>query len=153
MTPDHPFAGFEGLSYFLPSSNVDEEYYETHAPRLYGAAMAAAGDRVVAFGVARELLAAEDTSIERALLLAARRSPHGPFAAASPPARDALVLARLGGYPVTRIAATLETTREDVKRRLKDGLKALLTAASPRMQQPLSDCGNGASRALGARGS
>jgi hypothetical protein len=146
---------------------VDEGWLEANAGRVYGAAFAASADERVALDVAREVLAAGPGPmlVGRALLIAARRASNGPFARVAPCDRDAVVLARLGGYGVTEIAGALALDCADVKRRLTSGVRALADVPvdpAPealvrdgvlRRLLPRSGCGSAASRARGARAS
>jgi DNA-directed RNA polymerase specialized sigma24 family protein len=120
--------------------------------------MAASGDEEVALQVAREVLAAGPGPmlVGRALVLAARRADAGPFARIAPADRDAVVLARLGGYKVDEIAGALAIERSEVKRRLTNGVRALALATTDgvlRTLPPRRGFGSAASPARGARAS
>jgi hypothetical protein len=136
---------------------VDERWLNDNAGHVYGAAMAASGDEEVALQVAREVLAAGPGPmlVGRALVMAARRADAGPFARLAPADRDAVVLARLGGYKVDEIAGALAIERAEVKRRLTNGVRALapVTDGVLRTLPPRRDCGSAASPARGARAS
>jgi hypothetical protein len=142
---------------------VDEGWFDAQAGKVYGAAVAAAGDKTVAIDVAREVLAAGPgpQPVERALVMAVRRSPAGPFAQIPPGDREAVVLARLGGCDVAQIAGALAIEQAEVRRRLTSGVRAL-AAAAPRPDvrggvlrklRPRPGFGSAASPAPGARAS
>ena len=136
---------------------MDEGWLDANAGHVYGAAMAASGDEEVALQVAREILAAGPGPmlVGRALVLAARRADAGPFARIAPADRDAVVLARLGGYKVDEIAGALAIETAEVKRRLTSGVRALapVTDGVLRTLPPRTGFGSAASRAHGARAS
>jgi hypothetical protein len=142
-----------------------EGFYDAHAPRVYGAALAATGEERLARSAALDALrhgGRLDTMVEHALLTAARMSGQGPFAHFASEDRDAIVLARLGGYSVSRIATALAIERHEVKLRLTRGLRSAagptaprrgLSAVAPRTPRPRRDFESAASRAPDARAS
>ncbi len=108
------------------------------APHVYGAAVAASVDKASALAVTERVLieAAREPAgagraldcqrlVENAIRLAVRSCPAEGFAAIEQGDREAIALARLGGYSVTEIAAVLETSAEDVKRRMSRGLRTV----------------------------
>jgi Sigma-70, region 4 len=108
------------------------------APSVYGAAVAAACDHEGAAVVAELAIAGarrrrrapppdRRALVEEALLLASNLCPKAPFAKMEPADREAVVLARLGGYTVGEIAVALGITSGDAKRRLRRGLEAIAT--------------------------
>jgi hypothetical protein len=142
-----------------------EGFYEARAPHVYGAALAAAGEERLARSAALDALrqgGGLEAMIEHALLTGARISGRGPFAHFASDDRDAIVLARLGGYSVTRIATALGIEREEAKLRLTRGLRSAagptaprrrVSAVVPRMPRPRRDFESAASRAPDARAS
>jgi DNA-directed RNA polymerase specialized sigma24 family protein len=128
-------------------------------PFVYTAAFAASGDQAVAEEIAERVMltaAGHDatTLAERAVLLALRLAPHRAFAPMSEGEREAVALARLTGATTARVAAVLGITPDDARARMRSGLRALFSGGgAPRTQPPRPDCGSGASRERGGRGS
>jgi DNA-directed RNA polymerase specialized sigma24 family protein len=128
-------------------------------PAVYTAAFAASGDQAVAEEVAERVMLAgarEDatTLAERAVLLALRAGPHRAFAPMAAEQRDAVALARLTGASTCRVATVLGISQDEVRARLRDGLRALVSAGGgPRTPQPLRGSASEASRGRGGRGS
>ena len=56
------------------------------------------------------------------------------FAAIEEPDREAIALARLGGYSVAEIARVLELSRAEVKRRMSRGLRSVAAELLPNPQ-------------------
>ena len=114
------------------------------APRVYGAAVAASRDQASALAVTERVLleAAREPAdpghaldwrrlVENAIRLAVRSCPAEGFAAIGQDDREAIALARLGSYSVTEIAAALETSAADVKRRISRGLLTVAHTMAP----------------------
>jgi DNA-directed RNA polymerase specialized sigma24 family protein len=120
-------------------------------PYVYTAAYAASGDQVVAEQVAERVMvgAPRDdatTLAERAVLLALRAAPDRAFVRMGAEERDVVALARLTGATTGRLATVLGISQDEVKTRMRDGLRALLNGGgAPRMPQPLHGSGCGAS--------
>jgi DNA-directed RNA polymerase specialized sigma24 family protein len=120
-------------------------------PLVYTAAYAASGDQAVAEDVAeRVMLAARGqdatTLAERAVLLALRAGPDRAFAPMGAQEREVVALARLTGATTGRVATVLGISQDEVRTRMRDGLRALLNGGgAPRMPQPLHGSGCGAS--------
>jgi Sigma-70, region 4 len=108
------------------------------APHVYGAAVAASRDEASALAVTNRVLieAAREPAgagraldcrqlVENAIGLAVRSCPAEGFATIEQDDREAIALARLGGYSVTEIATALGTSAEDVKRRMSRGLRTV----------------------------
>jgi hypothetical protein len=120
-------------------------------PLVYTAAYAASGDQAVAEQVAeRVMLAAsghdDATLAERAVLLALRAAPHRAFAPMAAPEREVVALARLTGATTGRVATVLGISQDEVKRRMRDGLRALVSPGGERRTLPLRPgSGSGAS--------
>jgi Sigma-70, region 4 len=104
---------------------------------VYSAAVAASGDHTTAVEIAERVLlttvpegAGGDGSpnrrqlVERAIRVGVRMAPAEGFAAMEADDREAIALARLAGYSVTEIAATLDTSVDDVKARMLRGLES-----------------------------
>lgn len=140
------------------------------APHVYGAALAASGDEGAAASVAEHVLRSalgepaggvvdRRLLVERAIRLGVRSAPAGSFAGMEASDREAIALARLGGYSVDEVAASLATSPEDVKSRMLRGLRSaarprpVTRGSGPRKPPPPRDSGSGASRARGERGS
>jgi Sigma-70, region 4 len=106
------------------------------APEVHGAAVGASRDLESAAHVTERVLcdAARRHApgqpidrrelVERAIRLGVRSCPAAGFAAIDECDREAIALARLGGYPLSDIARALETSPREVKRRMS---RALLT--------------------------
>jgi predicted RNA polymerase sigma factor len=104
------------------------------APQVHGAAVAASRDPESAARVTERVLcdAARRHApgqpidrrhlVERAIRLGVRVCPAEGFAAIDERDREAIALARLGGYSVAEIARALETSAGEVKRRMSRGL-------------------------------
>jgi len=120
-------------------------------PLVYTAAYAASGDQAVAEQVAERVLLASagqdaKTLAERAVLLALRSAPHRAFAAMGAEEREVVALARLTGATTGRVAAVLDISQEEVRARMRDGLRELISAGGvPRTPRPPRGCGSGAS--------
>ena len=128
-------------------------------PVVYTAAFAASGDRAVAEQVAeRVMLAGLDrdatTLAERAVLLALRLAPDRAFAPMRAEQREVVALARLTGATTGRVAAVLDIPQDEVRARMRTGLRSLLSAGVAPRTPPLPlGCGSGASPARGGHGS
>ena len=126
---------------------------------VYTAAFAASGDRAVAEQVAeRVFLAAPSgdatTLAERAVLLALRSAPARAFAAMPTEDRDVVGLARLTGAHTGRVASVLGITPEEVRARMRRGLRAVLSADGAPRTPPLPlGCGSAASPGHAGRAS
>ena len=122
-----------------------------HLPLVYTAAFAASGNQAVAEQVAeRVMLAASGndatTLAERAVLLALRAAPHRMFAAMGAEEREVVALARLTGATTGRVATVLGISQEEVRARMRDGLRAVVSAGVvPRTPRPLRGCGSAVS--------
>ena len=120
-------------------------------PLVYTAAYAASGDLAVAEEVAeRVMLAASGhdatTLAERAVLLALRAAPHRAFAAMEAEQREVVALARLTGATTVRVARVLGISEEEVRARMRDGLRAVVSpGGGRRTPPPLHGSGSGAS--------
>ena len=120
-------------------------------PLVYTAAYAASGDQAVAEQVAERVMLAASaenatTLAERAVLLALRSSPARAFASMREDDREAVALARLTGATTGRVAAVLGIAPEEVRARMRDGLRALLSAGgAPRTPPPRLGSGSAAS--------
>jgi Sigma-70, region 4 len=120
-------------------------------PLVYTAAYAASGDQAVAEQVAeRVMLAApghDDTTLaERAVLLALRTGPDRSFAAMGVQEREVVALARLTGATTGRVATVLGISQDEVRARMRDGLRAVLSGGGGRRTlPPLHGSGSGAS--------
>jgi Sigma-70, region 4 len=120
-------------------------------PLVYTAAYAASGDQAVAEQVAeRVMLAAsghDDAALaERAVLLALRAAPHHAFAPMAAQEREVVALARLTGASTGRVATVLGISQDEVRARMRDGLRALLSGGGERRRPPLRPgSGSGAS--------
>jgi DNA-directed RNA polymerase specialized sigma24 family protein len=118
------------------------------APDVHGAAVAASRDADSAARVTERVLgdAARNHApgqsidrrrlVERAIRLGVRLCPAEGFAALDERDREAIALARLGGYRAPEIARVLETSPGDVKRRLSRGLLALTATIPATSTQP-----------------
>jgi DNA-directed RNA polymerase specialized sigma24 family protein len=120
---------------------------EVTLDRVFAAAHAACLNEEAAAEVTRRVLVADphgqpDVLAARGACLAAGRAT--TYAAMNPGDRDAIVLARVLGWNTDRIARQLDTSPQDVKRRLARGLRTLL---------PPRDCAAAASPARAGRGS
>jgi len=126
---------------------------------VYSAAFAASGDRAVAEQVTeRVFLAAPsgdgDALAESAVLLALRSAPDPAFAAMPAEERDVVGLTRLTGAHTSRVAWVLGITPEEVRARMRRGLRVLLSAGAVPRTPPLPlGCGSAASPAHGGRAS
>ena len=120
-------------------------------PLVYTAAYAASGDQAVAEQVAERVMVAAPsddatTLAERAVLLALRAAPDRAFGRMGAEERDVVALARLTGATTGRVATVLGISQDEVKTRMRDGLRALLNGGgAPRTPQPLHGSGCGAS--------
>ena len=112
-------------------------FVDASAPRVYGAALAAAADPGAAETVTSEVLldaaagrARGDARslIERAVLRAVRTAPHPALAPLSAPDRDAVALARLAGYSVAEVADALAIEPTEARSRMTSGLRRLAAA-------------------------
>jgi Sigma-70, region 4 len=118
------------------------------APQVHGAAVAASADPQSAASVTERVLgdAARRHAqgepidrrglVERAIRLGVRSCPAAGFAAIDERDREAIALARLGGYSVPEIARALETSAGDVKRRMSRGLLSVAAEISATPIQP-----------------
>lgn len=108
---------------------------------VYGAAVAASRDHTTAGEIAERVLltaASEGVGgdrsldrrdlVERAIRLGVRIAPARGFAAMEADDREAIALARLAGYSVAEIAVTLDTSVDDVKARMRRGLRSAAEA-------------------------
>jgi DNA-directed RNA polymerase specialized sigma24 family protein len=121
----------------MPSVDAKERQIDL-APYVFGAAVSAACDmrgaelvtELVIVGARREAqgLPERRRLVEEALLLASNLCPRSALASMEPSDREAVVLARLGGYKVAEIAAALGITSTEAKRRLRRGLEAIATS-------------------------
>ncbi|HEX5782489.1 MAG TPA: sigma factor-like helix-turn-helix DNA-binding protein [Solirubrobacteraceae bacterium] len=120
-------------------------------PLVYTAAYAASGDQAVAEQVAERVMVAasghdDATLAERAVLLALRAAPHVAFAPMAAEEREVVALARLTGATTGRVATVLGISQDEVKTRMRDGLRALLSGGGERRTPPLRHgCGSGVS--------
>ena len=100
------------------------------APQVYGAALAASRDEDAAADVlqrvlrvaAGERLLDRERLVERAIRLGVSTNPAEGFAAMQPLDREAVALARLAGYSVADVAATLGVDVDVAKRSMSRGL-------------------------------
>ena len=116
------------------------------APQVHGAAVAASSDPESAARVTEQVLcdAARRHApgqpidrrrlVERAIRLGVTSCPAEGFAAIDERDREAIALARLGGYSVAEIARALETTAGEVKRRMSRGLFSVAAEISATTQ-------------------
>ena len=105
-------------------------------PLVYTAAYAASGDQAVAEQVAERVMLAASrhdatTLTERAVLLALRAAPHRAFAAMGAEEREVVALARLTGATTGRVATVLGIGEDEVRTRMRDGLRAVLSPNPP----------------------
>jgi hypothetical protein len=109
------------------------------APYVYAAAVAAARDETAAGAIVQDVLRSAVRQagvldraklVESAIRLGVRSDPAERFASMEPGDREAVALARLAGYTVAEVAATLGTGTADVKARMLRGLRTLQTAAA-----------------------
>jgi DNA-directed RNA polymerase specialized sigma24 family protein len=110
-------------------------------PLVYTAAYAASGDQAVAQEVAERVMlaAARDdarTLAERAVLLALRAGPDRAFAPMGAREREVVALARLTGATTGRVATVLGIREDEVRVRMRDGLRALLSASGAQRTPP-----------------
>jgi hypothetical protein len=110
-------------------------------PLVYTAAYAASGDQAVAEQVAERVMlaaGAQDatTLAERAVLLALRAAPHRAFAPMAAQEREVVALARLTGATTGRVATVLGIREDEVRVRMRDGLRALVSAGGERRTPP-----------------
>jgi DNA-directed RNA polymerase specialized sigma24 family protein len=128
----------------------------------YGAAIAVSANAAVAQHVTAVALEAEpgreQDLVTRTLRLAARTAPAPQYRRMSVQQREAVALARPGGATADEIAATLEVSTAEAKRRMLEGLRAV--AAAPvrrddvrRTPQPPPGFAGAASPGRGARAS
>jgi hypothetical protein len=128
-------------------------------PAVYTAAFAASGDQAVAEQVAERVMLAgsgrDATALaERAVLLALRLAPHRAFAPMRAEEREVVALARLTGATTGRVAALLGIGEDEVRTRMRDGLRAVVSAGGGRRTPPpRPDSGSAASRARAGRAS
>jgi DNA-directed RNA polymerase specialized sigma24 family protein len=128
-------------------------------PVVYTAALAASGDQAVAEQVAeRVMLAGLDrdatTLAERAVLLALRLAPNRAFAPMRAEEREVVALARLTGATTARVAALLGIGEDEARARMRDGLRAVVSAGGGRRTPPpRPGSASGASRERGGRAS
>jgi DNA-directed RNA polymerase specialized sigma24 family protein len=101
-------------------------------PDVYGAALAAAAGPADAAAVTQDVMvgAARDhadtrTLVARAVLRAMRTAPHAAFARMAPPEREVVALARLAGYTVPEIAATLGIEASEARTRMTRALRSV----------------------------
>ena len=118
-----------------PELLVDE--LMRHAPQVHGAAVAASSDPESAARVTERVLCEAARRhgpgqpidrrrlVERAIRLGVRSCPAEGFAAIDERDREAIALARLAGYSVAEIARALETSAQEVKRRMSRGLRSV----------------------------
>jgi DNA-directed RNA polymerase specialized sigma24 family protein len=99
---------------------------------VYGAALAASAGPHAAGEVTRDVMvaAAGERSdarslVARAIVRAVRTAPHAAFAPMPAGDREVVALARLAGYSVTEIAATLDIAPGEARARMTSGLRAL----------------------------
>jgi DNA-directed RNA polymerase specialized sigma24 family protein len=120
-------------------------------PLVCTAAYAASGDQAVAEQVAERVMLAAPahdatTLAERAVLLALRSAPHRAFAPMAAEEREVVALARLTGATTGRVATVLGISQDEVRTRMRDGLRAVLRAGGgQRTPPPLRGSGSGAS--------
>ena len=107
------------------------------APQVHGAAVAASRDPERAATVTERVLCSAARGhapgqpierrrlVEHAIRLAVRSCPAEGFAAIDERDREAIALARLGGYSVAEIACALALSRAEVKRRMSRGLRSV----------------------------
>ncbi len=119
-----------------PERLVDE--LMRHAPQVHGAAVAASRDPSSAARVTERVLgdAARGHApgqpidrrrlVERAIRLGVRSCPAEGYAGIEERDREAIALARLGGYSVTEIARALQTSPTEVKRRMSRGVYSVV---------------------------
>jgi hypothetical protein len=118
---------------------------------VYGAAVAASRDHTTAVEIAERVLltaASEGVGgdrsldrrqlVERAIRLGVRIAPAKGFAAMETDDREAIALARLTGYSVGEIAVTLDTSVDDVKARMRRGLRSAARTLSEDRPKPAS---------------
>jgi hypothetical protein len=125
-----------------------------HLDAVWGAALAASGDRAVAQDVTTLVLCRADAGAARgelvrdAVLAAVRRAPAPAFAAMAPAAREAVALARVAGCRADEVAAALGIGERAARRLLTEGLRSTLRrhrASVPRRLPPALGCGSAAS--------
>ena len=136
-------AARRGLTYgrrMDPDRVVDE--LMSLAPRVHGAAVAASRDPSSAAQVTERVLcdAARGHSpgrpidgrclVERAIRLGVRSCPAEGYAGIDEGDREAIALARLGGYTVSEIAWALQTSPREVKRRMARGVRSVAARIS-----------------------
>jgi DNA-directed RNA polymerase specialized sigma24 family protein len=117
-----------------------------HAPQVHGAAVAASSDPESAARVTERVLSEaagrhdpgqpidRRRLVERAIRLGVRSCPAEGFAAIDERDREAIALARLGGYSVAEIAGALEISPPEVKRRMSRGLRRIAAEISANPQ-------------------
>jgi hypothetical protein len=110
-------------------------------PLVYTAAYAASGDQAVAEQVAERVMLAASrhdatTLTERAVLLALRAAPHRAFAAMGAEEREVVALARLTGATTGRVATVLGIGEDEVRTRMRDGLRTVLSGGGGRRTPP-----------------
>jgi DNA-directed RNA polymerase specialized sigma24 family protein len=101
-------------------------------PDVYGAALAATAGPADAAVVTKEVMVAAAgeradtrTLVARAVLRAMRTKPHVAFARMAPSEREVVALARLAGYTVPEIAATLGIEPAEARARMTRALRAV----------------------------
>jgi len=141
---------------------VRERRDDHHMDRIslvYTAAFAASGDRAVAEQVTERVFVAApsgdgDALAERAVLLALRSAPDPAFAVMPSDERDVVGLTRLTGAHTGRVASVLGITPDEVRARMRRGLRALLSAGAVPRTPPLPlGCGSAASPGHAGRAS
>ncbi len=114
-------------------------FIDASAPRVYGAALAAAADAGAAEDVAHEVLreavagrarADARSLVESAVLQAVRTAPHPAFAPLRAGDREAVALARLAGYSVAEVADALAIPSTEARSRMTSGLRRLAGAVT-----------------------
>jgi len=123
-----------------PERIVDEVM--RFAPQVHGAAVSASSDPSSAARVTERVLSDAARShapgqpidhralVERAICLGVRSCPAEGYDRIEERDREAIALARLGGYSVTEIARALQTSPRDVKRRMSRGLLSVAAQLS-----------------------
>ena len=118
------------------------------APQVHGAAVAASSDPSSAARVTERVLceAARGHApgqpidrrrlVERAIRLGVRSCPADGYARIEERDREAIALARLGGYSVTEIACALQTSPGEVKRRMSRGVHSVAAKMSAATLNP-----------------
>ena len=123
----------------IPFTDGGQEVVDS-APYVYAAAVAASRDREAAAAVTAYILSSAARGsygsaperrllVEEALLLGVRLSPSYVFSIMGREHREAVVLARIGRYPVAEIAQVLGVSAAEVKLRLRHGLEAVASSS------------------------